>query len=215
MLTAFTAGLVLITISELGDKTFFIALILATRHPRRWVFAGATVALAAMTIISVLLGGVVALLPRSYTHYLAIVLFLILGLKLLYTARQMRCAPLSSGTADCGGELCDGQQEALVAVKQAESRLASQAPFAIVLEAFTLTFLAEWGDRTQFATITLAAAQNPIGVTLGAIAGHTLCAAIAVLGGRLVAGRLSERWLTAIGGFLFLIFALVTWVEGI
>ena len=38
VLTAFTASLLLITISELGDKTFFIAVILAMRHSRRTVF---------------------------------------------------------------------------------------------------------------------------------------------------------------------------------
>lgn len=40
MLIAFTAGLLLITISELGDKTFFIAMVMSMRHSRRLVFAG-------------------------------------------------------------------------------------------------------------------------------------------------------------------------------
>jgi Ca2+/H+ antiporter, TMEM165/GDT1 family len=54
MLTAFTAALILITVSELGDKTFFIAVILSMRYPRRLVFIGVVAALAAMTILSVL-----------------------------------------------------------------------------------------------------------------------------------------------------------------
>ena len=79
MLTAFTAGLTLITISELGDKTFFIALCLATRYSRRWVFVGSTLALAAMTILSVGLGQIVALLPKGIAHYSSIVLFIEIG----------------------------------------------------------------------------------------------------------------------------------------
>ncbi|MBD0343400.1 MAG: TMEM165/GDT1 family protein, partial [Coleofasciculus sp. Co-bin14] len=69
MLTAFTAGLLLITVSELGDKTFFIAVILAMKHSRRLVFAGVLAALAAMTILSVLLGRAVSFLPAVYIHY--------------------------------------------------------------------------------------------------------------------------------------------------
>ena len=69
-------------------------------------------------------------------------------------------------------------------------------------------------DRTQFATIALAAANNPVGVTLGAIAGHTICAAIAVIGGKLIAERISEQSVTRLGGLLFLLFAVIAWFEG-
>jgi putative Ca2+/H+ antiporter (TMEM165/GDT1 family) len=83
---------------------------------------------------------------------------------------------------------------------------------SILLEAFLLTFFAEWGDRTQIATITLAAAKHPLGVTLGATLGHGMATAIAVISGNLISGRLSERWLTIAGGCLFLVFgALVAW----
>lgn len=49
---AFLASLSVIVVSELGDKTFFIAAIMAMRHPRLIVFAGAISALALMTILS-------------------------------------------------------------------------------------------------------------------------------------------------------------------
>lgn len=61
------------------------------------------------------------------------------------------------------------------------------------LEAFTLTFLAEWGDRSQIATIILAAREEVIGVILGGTIGHALCTGLAVLGGRLVSQRISMR----------------------
>lgn len=197
MLAAFTAGLLLITISELGDKTFFIAMILAMRHSRRLVLLGVVVALAAMTILSVLLGQVVSLLPAQWVHYAEVALFLGFGVKLLLDASQM-------------ADQCDlvEQQEAEAAVAQADKRWAT-TPWAVILEAFMLTFVAEWGDRTQLATIALAAANHPLGVTAGAIAGHTVCAAIAVVGGRYLAGRISERTITAIGGVLFLIFGVI------
>jgi Ca2+/H+ antiporter, TMEM165/GDT1 family len=201
MLTAFTAALSLITISELGDKTFFIAAILVTRHARRWVFVGAVAALAAMTIISVLFGQIATLLPQIYVQWTEALLFLAFGLKLLYEAYHMN------------NSACDDEQaEALAVIKQAEAKLPkyrNQQPIAIIIEAFSLTFIAEWGDRTQFATIALAAANNPIGVTVGAILGHAICAAIAVVCGRMICRYISERLITALGGCLFLVFAAV------
>ena len=49
---AFVASLSVIIVSELGDKTFFIAAIMAMRHSRLVVFSGAILALVIMTCIS-------------------------------------------------------------------------------------------------------------------------------------------------------------------
>ena len=199
MLTGFTAGLLLITISELGDKTFFIGAILAMRHPRRWVFIGVTIALFLMTVLSVFLGKTVSLLPQHYVEIATVVLFLGFGFKLIYDASRM--------SPDVG--LDDEQKEAEEEVNQKDHLAANASIFAIILKSFTLTFIAEWGDRTQFATITLAANNDALGVILGATLGHAICAAIAVMCGKLIAGRISERWLTFIGGALFVLFGIV------
>lgn len=205
MLSAFTSSLLLIAISELGDKTFFIAVILAMRHSRRLIFAGVLAALATMTVLSVLVGQAISILPAVYVHYAEVVLFLAFGIKLLYSASGM---PAQS----CDAEVV---QEAKVAVEQAEFKLPKQnTQLVIWAEAFVLTFFAEWGDRTQIATIALAAGNNPVGVTTGAIVGHAICAAIAVIGGRMLAGRISERKLTFAGGYLFLIFGTVALLAG-
>ncbi|MBW4632847.1 MAG: TMEM165/GDT1 family protein [Iphinoe sp. HA4291-MV1] len=205
MLTAFTASLLLITISELGDKTFFIAVILAMHHSRRLVFAGVIAALAAMTILSVVVGQAASILPKAYIHFAEIALFIGFGIKLVTDAIRM---PASS----CDTEVVE---EAKAAVKQADMQLPKKTnALAILTEAFVLTFMAEWGDRTQIATITLAAGNNTIEVITGAILGHAICAVLAVIGGRMLAGQISERKLTFVGGFLFLLFGVVAAIEG-
>ncbi|MEO0409357.1 MAG: TMEM165/GDT1 family protein [Cyanobacteria bacterium P01_A01_bin.135] len=195
MLAAFTASLLLITVSELGDKTFFITAILAMRHRRRWVFAGSVGALAAMTLLSVLMGQAATLLPAAVVKWAEIGLFAIFGIKLLYQSQHM-----ASGAEE---------QDAAEAVARAEANPPKETPLAIVAEAFGLTFVAEWGDRTQIATIALAAAHPPMGVVTGAVLGHAVCAAIAACCGRWLCGRISERTLTALGGGLFLLFAVL------
>ncbi len=196
LLTGFTAGLLLITLSELGDKTFFIAAILAMRHPRRWVFVGATAALFTMTVLSVLMGQIAAVFPQQYVNGVAAALFIGFGLKLLYDALNM------SGSNGLAGE----QADAYEAVEQREQGVIAWSMRAVVVEAFTLTFIGEWGDRTQLATITLAAANHPLGVVIGATLGHAICAAIAVVCGKLLVGRISERLLVSLSGGLFIIF---------
>ncbi|KIY91999.1 Transmembrane protein [Monoraphidium neglectum] len=84
----------------------------------------------------------------------------------------------------------------------------------VFVNAFTLTFLAEWGDRSQIATIGLAASSDVYGVTLGSIIGHALCTAVAVLGGRHLAVHIDERTVGIIGGILFVLFGLHSLWEG-
>ncbi|AGF52640.1 transmembrane protein FT27 [Synechocystis sp. PCC 6803] len=201
MLTAFTAGLLLITVSELGDKTFFIAMILAMRYPRRWVLVGVVGGLAAMTILSVLMGQIFTFLPTRYINYAEVALFLIFGTKLLWDARRIKATANLEEMEDAEKAIASGEKKLKIVPRG----------WGIVVESFALTFVAEWGDRTQIATIALAASNNAWGVSAGAILGHTICAVIAVMGGKFVAGRISEKTVTLIGGLLFYLFAVVSW----
>ena len=111
-----------------------------------------------------------------------------------------------SGSKGLAGE----QADAYKTVKQREQGVMAWSVRAVVIEAFTLTFIGEWGDRTQFATITLAAANSPLGVIIGAALGHAICAAIAVICGKLLVGHISERLLVSLSGVLFIIFGVAT-----
>lgn len=82
-LHGFLASFSVIIVSELGDKTFFIAAIMAMRHPRITVFTGAILALALMTVLSAVFGMAATIIPRIYTFYISTALFAIFGLKML------------------------------------------------------------------------------------------------------------------------------------
>jgi putative Ca2+/H+ antiporter (TMEM165/GDT1 family) len=73
-------------------------------------------------------------------------------------------------------------------------------------QAFTLTFFGEWGDRSQFSRIALSAQENALTVLIGATLVQVSCMAIAVLAGRLISEKVSERMMKIVGGNLFLIY---------
>lgn len=221
---AFLASFSMILVSEIGDKTFFIAAIMAMKQSRWEIFSAAMSALILMTILSAMMGLTLPhLLDPKLTAMAATVLFLFFGLKLLYDSYLMD--PTSNGTkeemeeveeelekssVDTAALLMEAGQS-MASAKTRTSKFASLiATFVspIFIQCFTMTFLAEWGDRSQIATIALAAAKDPVGVSIGAIFGHCICTGVAVLGGKLLASRISERTISCVGGCLFLVFAI-------
>lgn len=217
---AFLKSISMILVSELGDKTFFIAAIMAMKHSRILVFSAAIAALAVMTVLSAAMGyALPALLPREYTHYASMVLFFIFGVRLLYDAYGMDPNAVNEELTETIEELDENEEadddlEDGKKKKQGMIEQLNQVFSPIFVQTFTLTFLAEWGDRSQIATIALAAAMNPYGVTLGGIIGHSFCTGLAVLGGKLLATKISERMVATVGGILFLIFAVHSFIAG-
>jgi putative Ca2+/H+ antiporter (TMEM165/GDT1 family) len=206
-LAAFGSSLTAITLAELGDKTFFMALILAVRHPRRWVFLGAFAALTAVTLISLALGyGMRELLPTNVVPWLAALLFLSFGGKLLIDAQGM-------GTDGADEE----EREAEAAINQAEGKGPINTTWAVLWEAFALVFVAELGDRTQFATIFLATAPafTFSGLLAGTLLGHALVTWLAVGAGKWIGSRVDERLLYRLSGGLFVAFGLMALAQGL
>ena len=201
-LAAFGSSLTAITLAELGDKTFFMALILAVRHRARWVFIGSFAALTAVTLISLALGyGLRELLPQSLVPWLAAVLFLSFGIKLLIDAQGMAANAATEEKA-----------EAEQAITTAESSKAFNTAWAVIWEAFALVFIAELGDRTQFTTIFMATAPAQVfsfgGLLAGTLLGHALVTWLAVGAGKWIGQWVNERLLYRLSGGLFLVFGL-------
>jgi Ca2+/H+ antiporter, TMEM165/GDT1 family len=259
--------------TELGDKTFCIAAVLAMKYNRMYVLIGATGALLIMTVLSVGAGLIApTLLSKEYTHYLAALLFGYFGVRLLLEARSMdpnggisdelkeveeelgiTNTPTPSKQEKSEDEVSDLESASSAGTPAASTALAAGAggatpvlrftstsavnnnssspgasltkektsqngffawnkDWAVLSQAFTLTFLAEWGDRSQIATIAMTAAQSGyfgyFGVLFGGFVGHSLCTGLAVIGGRLLASRISERTVAIGGGLLFLLFCI-------
>lgn len=338
---AFVASLSVILVSELGDKTFFIAAIMAMRHPRLTVFTGAIGALAFMTILSAVFGMAATVIPRVYTYYISAVLFALFGLKMLWEGYHMTSnegqdeleevqmdirkredellKTLGQGDGGSGvnkktddnvndnesisdpnviintrvDNLNDSQLQStssqsvtnhqtastsstsdnhtssqnhddsngspndviistlkprhgsntdmdlkqlnknglkrvekevaptLLAedpesggnvVRKQKRNVAWYLASRVLMQSFTMTFLAEWGDRSQLTTVILSARENVYGVIVGGILGHSLCTGLAVLGGRMIAQKISVRTVTLVGGAVFLIFAISAFI---
>nr|XP_011463938.1 PREDICTED: GDT1-like protein 1, chloroplastic [Fragaria vesca subsp. vesca] len=211
--TGFASAFLLIFFSELGDKTFFIAALLAARNSAAVVFAGTFSALAAMTVISVGLGRtfhyVDEILPFRFGDTDLPIDDIAAALLLVYFGvSTLRDAASSDGKAE------DEQREAELAVSEFTGNGAGiLAAASTVISTFALVFVAEWGDKSFFSTIALAAASSPLGVIGGALAGHGVATLLAVLGGSILGTFLSEKTIAYVGGVLFLVFAAVTVVE--
>lgn len=194
---ALSQAFAMIIVSEIGDKTFLIAAILAMRHPRMVVFAGAFGSLVVMSILSAALGHILpTLIPKRWTQTLAAVLFLVFGWKMFLEGRAMKAGnekireemkeaeeeiegdeALREGTGNGHAlpleELEEGgrakhtrvRSQSLVVQSGAKTLLEKSRNYCSTLlgphftQAFILTFLGEWGDRSQIATIALGAAH--------------------------------------------------------
>lgn len=210
-LNGFLSSFLMILVSEIGDKTFFIACLMAINYNRFTVYTGALSALAIMTILSAFLGFIIPhLISVQATKLISGVLFFLFALKIFYNE-------FYSGS-DSGNDDMNEAAETLRASEQEFAQTPNSRFFRcwalctspVFVEAFLLTFFAEWGDRSQIATIVLAAVRNPYAVCAGAILGHCICTGMAVLSGSVAAKYVSSRTIGLFGGALFFIFGIVT-----
>ncbi|MCO5604282.1 hypothetical protein L7F22_058447 [Adiantum nelumboides] len=151
--SGFVSAFLLIFFSEIGDKTFFIAAVLASRKSNIAVFTGTFGALVAMTFISVFLGRtfhyIDGILPFSLGEndlplddLAAVVLLVYFGATTLLEAASME-----------GSKAQEEQQEAELAIAGLGGNGKGSAVTNTTLATFGLVFVAEWGDKSFFSTV--------------------------------------------------------------
>ncbi|KAL0705236.1 hypothetical protein Bca4012_071661 [Brassica carinata] len=203
-------------VSEIGDKTFFAAAILAMRYPRRLVLAGCVSALIVMTILSATVGWAAPnLISRKWTHHITTLLFFGFWLWGSEELAEVE-AELDSDLKANGKATKDNNNSKIEDENKKQNRpFLTQFFSPIFLKAFSINFFGEFGDKSQLATIGLAADENPFGVVLGGIVAQLLCTTAAVIGGKSLASQISERIVALSGGMLFIIFGIQSFLTSV
>lgn len=179
---------------ELPDKTLVATVLLAGRYRPLPVFVGVCGAFAVQCVIAVAFGGVLTLLPPRVVAAVVAVLFAVGAVVLLregfgrHDDDEVAAGRMAGGTA------------------QSFPRIAATA--------FSVLFLAEFGDASQLATAALTARYGmPVSVWLGAWLALVSVAAIAVLVGKRVGDRLPRRLFQRVAGGVFTVFAVLAAAE--
>jgi len=186
---AFLLSFAVIFVAELGDKSQLMALTFATRFPALSVLVAITIATAIIHLGSVLLGETVALLIP--TNVISIIAGLAFFAFAVWTWR---------------GDVLSAEDEA---------KASQQTTGSVILTVGTAFFLAELGDKTMLATVTLATHVEALGTWLGSTAGMVVADAIAIGVGKVLGQRLPERAIRIGAAVAFVVFGAILIWQGI
>ncbi len=184
---AFLLSFGVIFVAELGDKSQLMALTFAARYRALPVLVGITISTALVHAVSVAIGALIghAISTKGITIAAGVAF-------LAFAAWTLR-----------GDELSDAEAEKS-ATSTRNAVVAASAAF----------FLAELGDKTMLATITLATREGLFGTWLGSTVGMVLADAMAIAVGKALGTHLPERAIRYGAAVLFVIFGVALIVEG-
>lgn len=186
---AFLLSTAVIFVAELGDKSQLMAMTFATRYKARDVLIGITAATAVVHLASVGIGAAVGegfADQQGLISVIAGVAFIVFG------AWTLRGDELSEDEAD-------------------KARRSTGWSILAVGLAF---FLAELGDKTMLATITLATQHGWFGTWIGSTLGMVAADALAILAGIALGRKLPERFIKYAAAVAFLVFGVLLILEG-
>lgn len=177
-----------IFVAEMGDKSQLMALAFAARYKALPVLAGITIATAIVHALSVVVGmSIGAAMPTEVISVVAGLAFLAFG---LWTLRG------------------DSLSEDEAAKAQRSNRSA-------VVAASAAFFLAELGDKTMLATVTLATTEGAFGTWVGSTLGMVAADALAIVVGSQLGARMPGRAIKIGAAISFFVFGAILIAEGL
>jgi Ca2+/H+ antiporter, TMEM165/GDT1 family len=183
-LIASTFGL--IALAELPDKTMIATLIMGSRSRPLFVWIGASAAFLVHVTLAVVAGRLLTLLPHKALEIAITVIFLLGAAYLLFVPEKE--------------EESRGETEAA-----AES---ARTGWRVILTAFGVIVVGEFGDLTQLLTVSLVARYHqPVSVFIGALAALICVAALGAFGGRFLLRVLPVSAIRRLGGLVLVGFA--------
>jgi putative Ca2+/H+ antiporter (TMEM165/GDT1 family) len=185
---AFLVSFGIIFVAELGDKSQLMALAFAARYRALPILIGISLATAVVHAFSVLVGAVVGVaLPTNAIAVIAGLAFF------AFAAWTLRGDTLAEDDA----------------------ARAHRSTRSAVLAASVAFFLAELGDKTMLATITLATTVGRLGTWAGTPLGMVAADAMAIVVGQQLGARLPERAIRIGAAITFVLFGVILVVEGL
>lgn len=187
-MNAFLTSFAIIFVAELGDKSQLMAMTFAARYRATTILAAITTATALVHLVSVAIGAIVgAALPTDSISVLAGIAFLV------FAAWTLR-----------GDRLDDEEAE--------RSKRVGRSVFLAVGFAF---LLAELGDKTMLATVTLATQHGLVGTWIGSTVGMVAADGLAIVVGQQLGARLPERTVRIGAALTFVVFGVLLIVSGL
>ena len=189
-MSAFLLSTAVIFVAELGDKSQLMAMTFAARYRVLPVLLGITAATALVHLFSVGIGATVGTAFAEHQGVIAVVA----GCAFLgFAAWTVRGDELTEEEAD-------------------KARRSTRTAVLAVASAF---FLAELGDKTMLATITLATREGWFGTWVGSTVGMVLADALAIVVGALLGRQLPERVVRYGAAASFVVFGFLLMAEGL
>lgn len=188
-MSAFLISTAVIFVAELGDKSQLMAMTFAARYRARDVLIAITAATAIVHLASVAIGALIGDQFEDSQGTISV----IAGIAFLFFAAwTLRGDELTEDEAD-------------------KARTSAGAAILVVGVAF---FLAELGDKTMLATITLATQEGWLGTWIGSTVGMVAADALAIGVGAVLGKHLPERAIKIGASLAFVVFGVLLIVDG-